>query len=102
MVNFGPLAAEICWRVWGTTANFNGFRVLASLLQRRRSLEANQTFTMFGHILGWYTIYTFLGILAPMEFCHVQSSRYIQVLRFPMLAVLLHGTPAAGVSQTLR
>jgi len=32
MVNFGPLAAEICWRVWGTPANFNGFRVLAALL----------------------------------------------------------------------
>jgi len=27
MVNFGPLAAEICWRVWGTPANFNGFRL---------------------------------------------------------------------------
>jgi len=26
VVNFGPLAAEICWRVWGTPANFNGFR----------------------------------------------------------------------------
>jgi len=23
MVNFGPLMAEICWRVWGTPANFN-------------------------------------------------------------------------------
>jgi len=43
MVNFGPLAAEFCWRVWGTPANFNGFRVLAALLQRRRSAEANQT-----------------------------------------------------------
>jgi len=43
MVNFGPLAAEIDWRVWGIPANFNGFRVLASLLQRRRSTEANQT-----------------------------------------------------------
>jgi len=32
MVNFGPLAAEICWRVWGTPANFNRFRVLAALL----------------------------------------------------------------------
>jgi len=27
MVNFGPLAAEICWRVWGTPVNFNGIRV---------------------------------------------------------------------------
>jgi len=32
MVNFGLLTAEICWRVWGTPANFNGFRVLAALL----------------------------------------------------------------------
>jgi len=32
MVNFGPLAAEIGSRVWGTPATFNGFRVLAALL----------------------------------------------------------------------
>jgi len=32
MVNFGPLAAEISWRVWGTPAHLNGFRVLAALL----------------------------------------------------------------------
>jgi len=43
MANFGPLTAETCWQVWGTPANFNGFRVLPSLLQRRRSAKANQT-----------------------------------------------------------
>jgi len=32
MVNFGPLAAEICSIAWDTPANFNGFRVLAALL----------------------------------------------------------------------
>jgi len=32
MVNFSPLAAEILLLVWGTPANFNGFRVLAALL----------------------------------------------------------------------
>jgi len=32
VVNFGPVPAEICWRVWGTPANFNGFRILAALL----------------------------------------------------------------------
>ena len=32
MVNFGLLTAEIRWRVWGTPANFNGFRVLVALL----------------------------------------------------------------------
>jgi len=43
MVNFSLPAAEIVSLVWGTPANFNGFRILASLLQRRRSTEANQT-----------------------------------------------------------
>ena len=43
MVKFSPLAAEVDWRVWGAPANFNGFRILASLLQRRRSTEVNQT-----------------------------------------------------------
>ena len=32
MVNFRPLTAEIHSGVWGTPANFNGFRVLAALL----------------------------------------------------------------------
>ena len=32
MVNFGPLTAEIDWRVWGTLSYFNGYRVLAALL----------------------------------------------------------------------
>ena len=43
MVNFSLLTAEIVSLVWGSPANFSGFRVLASLLQRRRSTEANQT-----------------------------------------------------------
>jgi len=33
IVNFRPLTAEFCWRVWGTPANFSRFRVLAPLLQ---------------------------------------------------------------------
>jgi len=41
---YGPLSAEIVSPgVWGTPANFNLFHVLASLLQRRRWPEANQT-----------------------------------------------------------
>jgi len=43
MVNFGLLTAEICWRVWGIPANFNRFRALASLLQRRHLTEVNKT-----------------------------------------------------------
>jgi len=43
MATFSPLMAEISLLVWGTPANFNGFRILASLLHRCRSLQANQT-----------------------------------------------------------
>jgi len=32
MANFGPLVAQIGSGVWGSPANFNGFRVLAALL----------------------------------------------------------------------
>jgi len=30
MANFGRLMAGICWRVWGTPANFNGFCVFVT------------------------------------------------------------------------
>jgi len=32
MVNLGLLATEIVSLVWGTPANFNGFRILVALL----------------------------------------------------------------------
>jgi len=64
IVNFRLLISEICWRVWGTPANFNGFRILASLLQRRCSMEVNQTFhdVWPSPVLVHY-IYTFSGAL---------------------------------------
>jgi len=43
MVNFGPLTAEIGSGVWGTPANFNGFRVLATLLHDTLVLGVSQT-----------------------------------------------------------
>ena len=43
MVNFVPLAAEISPVVWGTLANFNGFRVLAALLQGTVVVGVSQT-----------------------------------------------------------
>jgi len=43
MVNFDPITAEICWRGWGTPANFNGFRVLAALLHGTLVVGVNQT-----------------------------------------------------------
>jgi len=43
IVNFGLLTAEICWRVWGTPANFDGFRVLAALLHGTLVVGVSQT-----------------------------------------------------------
>jgi len=47
-------------------------------------------------------IYIFGGFCPLTEFCQLQSSLCVQVLRSPILAALLHGTEAAAaVSQTL-
>jgi len=43
MVNFGPLTAEIGSGVWGTRANFNGFRILAALLHGTPVVGVSQT-----------------------------------------------------------
>ena len=42
-MNFDPLAAEIVWLVWGTPANFNGFRILAALLHGSEVVSVSQT-----------------------------------------------------------
>jgi len=52
-----PISSWNRWRVWGTLASFNGFRVLASLLPQRCSTGVNKLCTMFGHLLGWYIIH---------------------------------------------
>jgi len=44
MVNFGLRTAEICWQVWGTPANFNGFCDLAALLHDTLVVGISQTF----------------------------------------------------------
>jgi len=82
MANFGPLTAEIGSGVWGTPANFNGFLVLPSLLQRRRSPEANRTLHDVWPSLGLvHYIYIFGGSCPLTEFCPVQYSLYVQGLR---------------------
>ena len=43
MVYFGPLVAEICWRVWGIPANFNGFCVSAELRHGTLVVGVSQT-----------------------------------------------------------
>ena len=42
-MNLGSLAAEIISLVWGTPANFNGFRVLSALLHGTLLVGVSQT-----------------------------------------------------------
>jgi len=79
MANFGSLAAEIASVVWGTSANFNGFHILASLLQRRRSPEPIQTLHDVSPSPGlvqyiYIVIYIFGGLLPLTEFFPVQRA----------------------------
>jgi len=100
MVNVGPLAAEIRWRIWDTPANFNWFLILSSLLRRRRLAEVNKTLHDVLPSPGLvHYIYIFGGSCSLTEFCPVQNS--LCVLHSPILAALQHGTGAVGVSQTL-
>jgi len=93
MVKFGLLMAEICWRVWGTSAYFNGFCVLASLLHRRCSTEVSQTLhDVWPSPALVYHTYVFRGSCPLTEFFQLQNSLCAQVLRSPILAALLHGT----------
>jgi len=106
MVNFGPLAAVICWQVWGTLASFNGFHILASLLQRRRSPEANKTLHNLWPSPGLlHYIYIFGGSCPLTEFCQLQNSVCVQVLRSPILAALWHSSsgrqPSCGMVQRM-
>jgi len=58
--------------------------------------------TMFGRLLGWYTIHIFGGSCPVTEFCQVQNSLCVQALRSPALAALRHGTRVVVISQTLQ
>jgi len=86
MMNFSLLAAEIVSLVWGTPADFNGFNVLASLLQRRHSTEGNQTLHNVWPLPGLVDyIYIFGDCCSVTEFCQVQNWLCVlQVLHFPV------------------
>ena len=51
---------------------------------------------------GTQYAYIFGGYCPLMEFCQLKNSLCIQDLRSAILAALLHGTRAVGVSQSLR
>jgi len=101
----GLLAAEICWRVWGTPANATVSRLLA-FVTAATSLTGGQPDFARCLAVSWAaTLYTFSeALIAPWQNftrskIHLITSKSRVLV---ILAALLHGTPAAGVSQTLR
>ena len=86
MVNFGLLTAEICWRVWGIPANFNGFHGLAALLHGTLVVGVSQTLRRWtegvtyirqgGHHVGHWPTFLFfiLCLLMYCMFSHKDSS----------------------------
>jgi len=85
MVNLSLLATETVSSVWGTPANFNGFHVLASLLQWRHSTETKRTLHNAWPLPGLVDyIYISGSCFSVTEFCQVQYSLCVlEVLHSP-------------------
>ena len=92
MVNFGLLAAKIFSLVWGTPANFNGFRILAALLHGTLVVGVSQTaaFNRERHLYsagrpsGWVLAH----ILVVCNF--VKNQRIL--MQFSVLELTMKGT----------
>jgi len=65
MANYGPLTAEIGLGVWAPQQISTGFASLLRCCSDVVHQRSTKRCTMFGRLLGWYTIYTFSGALAP-------------------------------------
>jgi len=62
------------------------------------SLSGGQTLHVWPSPRLVHYIYIFGDSCPLMEFCLLQNSLYVQLLRSPILAALLHGTPPPSVS----
>jgi len=87
--NFGPLAAEICWRVWGSREIFNGFRVLAALLHGTLIVGVSQTLRRWtegatyirqvGHHVGHWPTFQFSFILFVTQLSREPLNEFAQI-----------------------
>ena len=87
MVNFGPLTADICWRVWHP-ANFNGFRVLAALLHGSQVVSVSRTLRRWTegatyvrqgdhHVGHWHTFLLLVIFSFFCRWCDVTTSQVV-------------------------
>ena len=75
---------------------------MALLLQQRRSLEANQPLHDVWPFLGWYTICTISGALAPDGILPGAKFTFRPSLAFSYIGSVTARHSSSGVSQTLR
>jgi len=101
MVNFGPLMTGSVGEFGASQQILTGFvswlHYCTDVAQRRSTKPCR----MFGCLLGWYTIYTFSGALAPWQnfvSCKIHFASKSCVLQYWQR----YCTPAVGVSQSLR
>ena len=74
MVNFGPITAENFWRVYTTPANFNGFRVLAALMQGTLAVD-----------------YCLLLMTLVLQLCSACNRRTINFYMMMMMMMMMMG-----------
>ena len=98
---YGELRPTSGWHQFWSLGHPSKFQWV-SLLQRRHSSEANQTLHDVWPSPGLvHYMYIFGGSCPVTKFYQVQNSLCVQDLHSPILAALLHGTWAVGISETL-
>jgi len=95
MVNFGTLTAEICWRVWGTPANFSRFRVLAALLHGTVIVSVSQTLWRWtegatyirqgGHQVGHWPTFLVMCLVSVVVSSTDSISRKTQFVKWSVI-----------------
>jgi len=108
MINFSPLAAEISSEVWAPQQISECFVSWLHYCTDVSQQRSSKLCTMFDRLLGWYPIYIYIfGRCGPQRnTVRCSSARFNfeftlhPSLAFLILAALLHGTQAVGMSQT--
>jgi len=102
---YGKLRPTNGWDLFGSLGHPSKFQPVSRLdfVTATTSLNGGQQNLAGCLAVSWAgTLSTHFWRLLPLtEFCQLQNSLCAQVLRYPILAALLHDTRAAAVSQTL-
>jgi len=101
---YGELRPTSGWYLLASLGHLSKFQPVSRLgfVTAATSLTGGQPNFARCLAVSWaHNIYMSEGSCPLTEFCQLQNSLCIQVLRSPMLAALLHGTRAAVFSQTL-